>query len=178
MIPDAQLNICSVKIVSLTPDQWETYRAIRLQGLQEEPQAFARSYGEELAFPQERWIQRAGNPNSFIALENGIPLGTIGAFISGDSNDKVANVVGVFVTKEARGKGIGSKLLNAVINKIMEDAAIKLVKLSVNKDQISAIKLYEKFGFKITGEETQIMGDGKEHVEYLMELALLSYRDQ
>ncbi len=162
----------SVKIVGLTPEQWETYRDIRLRGLLEAPQAFARSYEEEKAFPQEKWLQRAGNPYSFLAIEDGIPLGTMGAYVDGESDHKIAHIVGVFVTEKARGKGIGSKLLGAVLDKIKQDRSIKTVQLSVNKEQISAVKLYEKFGFQITGEESQKMGDGNDHTGYLMELVL------
>lgn len=169
---DGEPDPKSIKIVSLTPDKWEIYRAIRLQGLKADPQAFGRSYDEELAFPKEKWLERANNPFNSMAFENEIPLGTMGAFISEESGKKIANVVGVFVSKDARGKGVGSKLLSAVLGRIKEDSSIKLVRLSVNKDQMPAVKLYEKFGFTITGEETQKMGDGKEHVEYLMQLSL------
>jgi ribosomal protein S18 acetylase RimI-like enzyme len=162
----------SVKIVGLTPDQWETYRDIRLRGLLEAPQAFARSYEEELAFPQERWLERARNPYNFLAIEDGVPLGTMGAFVQEESGVQIAHIVGVFVAEKARRQGIGSKLLRAVLGKIKQDSSIKTVRLTVNRDQIPAIKLYEKFGFHITGEETQKMGDGNEHTEYLMELVL------
>jgi ribosomal protein S18 acetylase RimI-like enzyme len=63
-------------------------------------------------------------------------------------------------------------LLGAVLDKIRRDSSIQAVQLTVNKEQIPAVKLYEKFGFQITGEESQKMGDGNEHTEYLMELAL------
>jgi ribosomal protein S18 acetylase RimI-like enzyme len=160
----------SVEIVGLTPDRWETYRVIRLRGLVEDPQAFARSYEEEKAFPQERWLERASNPYSFLAIEDGIVLGTIGAFVEGEADNKIAHIVGVFVIKKARGKGIGSRLLEAVLDKIKQDSSIQTVKLSVNEEQISAVKLYEKFGFQIIGEESQKMGDGNDHTVYLMKL--------
>jgi ribosomal protein S18 acetylase RimI-like enzyme len=44
--------------------------------------------------------------------------------------------------------------------------------LSVNKDQIAAVKLYEKCGFKVTSFENQILGDGVEHQEFIMEKTL------
>jgi ribosomal protein S18 acetylase RimI-like enzyme len=162
----------STEIVGLTPDQWEIYRDIRLRGLLENPQAFARSYEEEKAFPQERWLERASNPYNFLAVEDGVPLGTIGAFIQEESDKRIAHIVGVFVIKKARGKGIGSKLLGAVLNKIRQDSSIQTVQLTVNKEQIPAVRLYEKFGFQITGEESQKMGDGNDHPVYLMELVL------
>ncbi|MDP2860736.1 MAG: GNAT family N-acetyltransferase [bacterium] len=171
-MPNDEPEPNSISIISLTPDKWETYRDIRLKGLLEDPQAFARSYKEEVAFPQEKWLQRASSPYGFMAFKNDIPLGTMGAFISGEPDNKVANIVGAFVSKDARRKGVGSKLLKAVLDKIKQESSVKTVKLSVNKSQTPAIELYEKFGFRIIGEKTQKMGDGKEHTEYLMELTL------
>lgn len=39
----------------------------------------------------------------------------------------------------------------------------------MNNEQLYAVGLYEKLGFKTVGEETTLMGDGKEHIELLME---------
>ena len=50
------------------------------------------------------------------------------------------------ITKE-RGKGIGEKLLNYLIEKY-KDSDIKNITLEVKEDNIVAINLYEKYGFK------------------------------
>jgi ribosomal protein S18 acetylase RimI-like enzyme len=162
-----------MEIVGLRPDLWEKYKEIRLKGLREDPQAFGRSYDEEVIFPKEKWIERSGNPYNFMAMENDIPLGTAGVFFVDEAREKVANIVGVFVAKEARGKNIGSLLIGAVLNKLRQEKEIQKVRLSVNKDQEAAIGLYRKFGFEVVGEETGKLGDGQEHTEYLMELKLI-----
>ncbi len=167
---DPKLN--SVEIVSLTPEMWQTYKEIRLKGLLEDPQAFGSSYERESSFTEEKWLERANNPYNLIALENNSPLGTMGAYFTEESGNKVANIVGVFVSSEARGKGVGSQLLKALLAKIKEDSTAKTVKLSVNKDQTAAVTLYQNYGFIVVGEELQIMGDDKEHIEYNMELHL------
>ena len=50
------------------------------------------------------------------------------------------------ITKE-RGKGIGDKLLNYLIEKY-KDSDIKNITLEVKEDNIIAINLYKKYGFK------------------------------
>ena len=50
------------------------------------------------------------------------------------------------ITKE-RGKGIGDKLLKYLIEKY-KDSDIKNITLEVKEDNIIAINLYEKYGFK------------------------------
>ena len=111
-----------------------------------------------MAFPIEKWI------------ENGVPLGTAGVYFVNDAGEKIANVVGVFVVKEARGRKIGSMLIETVINRLKQEKEIKKVRLNVNKDQETAVEMYKKFGFEVIDEEIEKMGDGQEHSEYLMEL--------
>ena len=50
------------------------------------------------------------------------------------------------ITKE-RGRGIGDKLLNYLIEKY-KDSDIKNITLEVKEDNIVAINLYKKYGFK------------------------------
>ena len=50
------------------------------------------------------------------------------------------------ITKE-RGRGIGDKLLNYLIEKY-KDSDIKNITLEVKEDNIIAINLYKKYGFK------------------------------
>jgi len=161
-----------MKIIGITPDLWEKYKEIRLKGLKEDPHAFGRSYDEEVIFPKEKWIERSNNPYNFMAIEGDVPLGTAGVYFVDEAGEKIANIVGVFVAKEARGKNIGSKLISSILNKLRQGEEFKKVRLNVNKDQEVAIGLYQKFGFEVVGEETGKLGDGQEHAEYLMELIL------
>lgn len=57
------------------------------------------------------------------------------------------------VYSEFRGQGIGKKLLNAIEERVKE-ANYKKISLYVELDNNGAIKLYEKFGFKITKSVT------------------------
>lgn len=162
----------NVEVVDLTPELWEVYKEIRLRGLQEDPQAFGRSYEEELAFPDEKWKERADNKFNTLAMERGKPIGTMGAYISKEDGVQVAYIVGVYVVSEARGKKVGSLLMQRVLEKIELTPNVSVIRLSVNKDQLAAVGLYERFGFKITGEKRERMGDGKEHNELVMEKCL------
>ena len=49
--------------------------------------------------------------------------------------------------KKGRGRGIGDKLLNYLIEKY-KDSDIKNITLEVKEDNIIAINLYKKYGFK------------------------------
>jgi ribosomal protein S18 acetylase RimI-like enzyme len=161
-----------VKIIEATPENWELYKDIRLEGLREDPQAFGSPLEKEGSFTREKWLKRVSNPFSYIAVSNDRSVGTIGAYMTEENEKKVAHIVGVFVSKEGRGKGVGSMLLEAVLRKLKEDKTIDVIDLTVNEDQTAAVGLYGKFGFKISDREVAVLGDGKEHEEYKMVLEL------
>lgn len=62
------------------------------------------------------------------------------------------------VITEERGKGIGDKLLNYIIEKY-QDTNIKNITLEVKEDNIVAINLYEKCGFKKVSIRKKYYGD-------------------
>lgn len=65
-----------------------------------------------------------------------------------DQND-CANIINVLINPKYQNKGYGSFLLNQTILKIKEFEKVKKIILNVNINNSSAIKLYEKIGFRI-----------------------------
>ena len=57
------------------------------------------------------------------------------------------------------------KLMQSLFDELKQNTNITKLKLTVNKDQISAVKLYESFGFEIKSQEKSQRG----YDEYLME---------
>lgn len=83
----------------------------------------------------------------FIALQNGIPVGTARWRIT-DFGVKLERFA---VLRERRGKGIGTALVAAVLQDI--EASIEASsKIKYLHAQLSAVPLYEKFGFKKVGD--------------------------
>lgn len=60
------------------------------------------------------------------------------------------NIMNIVVKKDKRQLGIGSALLNEIIN-ISKDQKAKLITLEVNEHNLAAIKLYQKYEFKQVG---------------------------
>lgn len=70
-------------------------------------------------------------------------------------NNGKANVMIIdsfFVKEEFRGKGYGTKLINKAINLAKKQKADS-VELNVNRDNLAAINLYKKSGFKKTNKD-------------------------
>ncbi|MCH4889683.1 GNAT family N-acetyltransferase [Acidaminobacter sp. JC074] len=56
------------------------------------------------------------------------------------------------VTPHARGKGVGTKLLDFAYDMALENQAIRYLSLGVLADNQGAFKLYKRYGFEVTGE--------------------------
>ena len=78
----------------------------------------------------------------------------------------------VYVTKEARERGVGRKLLADLTGKVRRNPSIQKLHVEVSPMQEAALHLYKHMGFVIVGKEKRRLGDGKEHEDYLMELEL------
>ena len=59
--------------------------------------------------------------------------------------------LGIYVNPELQGQGFGKKLIDLLTNKIFKEARLHSLKLEVISNNISAINLYKKAGFKEEG---------------------------
>lgn len=158
-----------IQIIRLPPGRWNEYKALRLRALKDDPQAFGSSYAKEVAYSDEKWQERTNDGVLFASNSNNL-IGMMGIWQSQeDKESKTANIFGVYVIPEFRGKGISKMLMQSLLDELKSNTSISKLKLTVNKNQLSAVKLYEAFGFKITGQEKAQLGDGNYYDEYLME---------
>ncbi|WP_199097736.1 GNAT family N-acetyltransferase [Dyella sp. ASV21] len=90
-------------------------------------------------------------------------LGTAVVFFR--KGTQVARLYSIATHAEARGKGVGSALLNAA-----EHAArrrrCKALRLEVRTDNDTAIRLYERLGYHRIGHYTRYYGDGADAWRY------------
>lgn len=116
----------------------------------------------------EKWYNEilSGNRIVFIYKINGEFIGE-GALVldTGDSDytipDRRVYVSRMIVKKEYRNKGIGAEILTFLIEKAKEMGCSEMA-IGVDKDNVSALHLYRKFGF------TEVLFDGAdEQGEYL-----------
>lgn len=86
------------------------------------------------------------NTTYIVAKENDEIIGFAGIMICLDE----ATLNNIVVKKSFRNKGIGGELLEALIE-LCSEMSIHSFTLEVNVNNVPAIKLYEKFGFKNLG---------------------------
>jgi ribosomal protein S18 acetylase RimI-like enzyme len=119
---------------------------------------------------QQRMIEGLCNhPKSIVLLaqDAGVFAGLLTAFenFSTFTAMPMINIHDVFVFKEHRGKGIGRKLMNAVIDEAKKRKCSR-VTLEVRKDNINAQNLYRSLGFE---EAEQGMFYWRKYLKYTNE---------
>lgn len=152
-------------------------KALRLLALKNEPHAFKKSFQEEVGLTERQWKQKIINSSRYnrdeffiIAKVDNKIVGIVGAEIK-QNNTWVLKEV--YVQKEYRGQGVGSRLLEAIVWKLDHIHHARTVELKVNTKQEVAINLYKKFGFIVESVlENQKSGDGNLYTKFVM------YRNQ
>lgn len=152
-----------IEIQALRPDDWQIWRALRLEALAEAPHAFGSSLAAWTGEGdlEARWRGRLENvPYNAVARLDGTPAGMIGA-TAPDAEGR-AELLSLWVAPFARGRGVGDALVDAVA-----DYAAGLgagVLLRVYDDNTPALRLYERRGFAQTAVELSEDGTQREVV--------------
>jgi ribosomal protein S18 acetylase RimI-like enzyme len=159
----------------LTPADAADFRVIRLAALQDTPEAFGSTYESEAARPLSGWEERLALPGAFGAYLGDEIVG-MARFMqdSGSAKERHKGAVyGMYVAPQARGRGIGSALIEAVIEHA--SGIVEQLRLGVVDTNIAAIRLYQKHGFEIYGTEMRALkSDAGYSDEVLMALRLVN----
>jgi RimJ/RimL family protein N-acetyltransferase len=150
----------------------DSYRALRLEALQNHPTAFGQSYETVLAQPQSYWVERLQpDPDLciYFAEHEETLIGMTGIIRPvGTKMRHSATIVGVYVNAAWRGQHIAESLIASCIDWARANEVV-IVKLAVVVDNPSAIRCYERCGFTTYGTEPQVLfHGGKYYDEYLM----------
>ncbi len=145
------------------PDGAQRVRAVRLRALADAPDAFGTTLAEDEARPLAEWRARleAAGPATFLASEEGRDAGL--AFGRAyDGQDGAAGLFGMWVAPEARDRGIGGALVDAVVAWARAGGYGRVL-LDVADANDTAIRLYAGRGFVPTGV-TGCLPAPREHV--------------
>tara|TARA_R110002096_G_scaffold435826_2_gene663496 strand:- start:7300 stop:7830 length:531 start_codon:yes stop_codon:yes gene_type:complete len=138
-------------------------RAIRLRALVESPSAFSSTLEREQAFDDALWADRAlasseGNTVATFVVEGSLGHGWLGLVTvlgpthEAASDSTSAELVSMWIAPEARGQGLGKKLVATAVEFASAIGALTL-RLAVTSSNTPARQLYERLGFLPTVEE-------------------------
>lgn len=140
-------------------------RALRLQALSEDPEAFGSTYERELARTTADW-QRWMSPGVTFILDTPDGAGGLVAGQRDAADPTVVQLMAMWVRPALRGSGAADDLVAAVVDWASSEGA-NVVRLDVFEDNPRARRFYERLGFRETGHTSVQERDGR--VELRME---------
>jgi ribosomal protein S18 acetylase RimI-like enzyme len=151
----------SVDLRVLTLDDWMLWRELRLRALAEAPYAFGSTLAQWTGSgdTEERWRNRLSSvPLNFVASLSEKPVGMASAT---SPVDEEIELISMWVSPEARGKGIGAVLIEAIVVCALEQH-VSRVALDVKEDNMNAISLYKRLDFVDVGPSPNSEPDAPE----------------
>jgi ribosomal protein S18 acetylase RimI-like enzyme len=144
------------------------FREIRLEGLEQNPEAFGSTFGRESDKPLQWFEERIAQTAIFGAFLADELLGIAGFMAEDGPKHRHKGILwGMFVRMNARNAGLGRRLIEAVISHASE--RVEQLKLTVVNENQSAKRLYASLGFVEYGREKRgVKQDGRYYDEILM----------
>lgn len=140
---------------------WPALRAVRLQALAESPEQFAATLADNEARSDAAWQTLAEGPGPrVLAFSDSEPVAMGGLYVPGDEE---ISVWGMWVAPAWRGRGLGSRILRALLEAAREEH--RPVVLHVAEGNDAARRMYEAHGFVSTGEWQPLRADSPRRVE-------------
>lgn len=138
--------------ITIRHSEPEDFAAI--QAIYAQPSCFGGTL--QLPYPSlDMWKKRLNNWGddhfSLVAELNGQIVGQLGFEVSSRPRRKHAANFGMGVSEAHQGKGIGSKLIETMLDMAINWMQVKRIELEVYTDNDAAIALYKKHGFEIEG---------------------------
>jgi RimJ/RimL family protein N-acetyltransferase len=151
------------------------YRALRIRALWEFPEAFTSSFEEDEKQPIEKWeVRLEGEHTMFWGAFEGEQLcGMVGLERETRAKNRHKGaVIGMYVSQEYFGTGMGRALIDAVLAHAREQG-LELLVLTVTEGNTVATNFYEAAGFRSFGIEPRaIKVDGRPYAKNHMYLDL------
>jgi len=141
---------------ALAPDDWETFRDIRLRSLADSPDAFGSTWERERAFTEAEWRRRLGVP--VYVVEDPRPVAIGGTF----DQEGVPHVWGMWTDPAHRGRGHAWRILDALIPPGTP------AQLDVNVTNDGARTAYQRYGFVGTGHLEPLRPGSDQRIELMV----------
>lgn len=167
-----------MKIIKLPPDRWKDYKNLRLNAVQENPEAFGQTYDELSLRSDDDWkmqLERSADGLKrwvVFAESNGELVGMVSATAMKTLQEGV-KVREMFVVPAVRGKGVATELMKG-LEAELNNTNKTVLRLGVFNTQTEAVNLYKNLGFEVVEEKTEHFPNGLSHQSLIMEKKLIN----
>jgi len=148
------------------------FREIRLEALQQTPEAFGSTYEQECSQSLAQFEEVLTKSDVFGAFREAALVGMAGYRTQTGAKRAHKGILwGMYVRRIARGAGVAKPLVQAVLDHARD--RVELVQLSVVSENEPAQRLYRSCGFVAYGREVHALKQGGRYFdEVLMAVAL------
>jgi RimJ/RimL family protein N-acetyltransferase len=171
-MPETNLSGQPITIRPATVEDAPALRLLRLEALQNKPEAFASDFEKESKETVGDWEGRLANQLEnviFVAVADSALVGMTG--IGRDHHTKMSHggwIWGVYVQPAWRGRRISDQMIEACMRWAKKES-LKNIKLGVATTNITAINSYLRSGFRVYGVDPQVLfWNGVYYDEFLM----------
>lgn len=148
------------------------YRDIRLEGLLQNPEAFASTFEDERDRSLDWFRERIGQSQIFGAIFMQALVGVVGLRPHTDAKQRhKAMIWGMYVRREARQHGIGERLIDAAVAYAAAD--VEQIQLAVVTENEAARRLYAKAGFIEYGHQINALKHGGRYYDDILMVKFL-----
>ena len=138
-----------IAVRTLSEDEWQDYRQVRLAALAESPEAFVATHAEESGYDEDFWRQRMRRSSRILAEREGTVVGVVSVGSSSEEREDVAELFGLWVAPQHRGSGVAWKLVQAGADQARAEGKAHLV-YWVGTDNGRGVAFASSFGFRTT----------------------------
>lgn len=132
------------------------------------PEAFGNTFEVENARPIELFADRIRDSETMAAFEGAEILGVAGLRANqGPKESHKGMLVGMYVRPQARNRGVGRRLVEAVIE-VARTRGVELLQLAVVSDNEPARRLYARLGFVEYGIEKKSLKYGGRYTDEVL----------
>ena len=132
-------------------------RTVRLRALADAPLAFGSTHARELAYPDSTWAAWAADSAAgarqalFLAVGDDEAAVGVASGVIRPEDPQVAHLYAMWLAPEARAAGAGGALVEAVAGWAAANG-VRALRTAVTVGNAGAARLYERSGFRATGE--------------------------
>ncbi|KAL7940413.1 acyl-CoA N-acyltransferase [Trichoderma barbatum] len=162
-----------IELRTLSADDWEAWRAVRLAALANAPDAFGSGFNDWVNATEAQWRNRLSIPDAIdlvvhevddtggeraVGMATGVPTGHGGA-----------EIISMWVDPSFRGRGLASSLIGKIANWAVRSGFSEL-RLVVRPDNATARSVYQRNSFIVSDEPGDEIPDGRREIIMLRNL--------
>jgi ribosomal protein S18 acetylase RimI-like enzyme len=155
-----------LEITTLTRDRWAELRDIRLTALQDSPESFLSTYGQEFEYNEDKWRAEFSRGDWHIGKIGGKAVSLLGTTRPPGMSPHQCDLEFLWVAPGHRGSRLAAQMVTGVLDRLYT-AGLRTAFLWVLDDNEVAAQLYKRLGFVSTNYRQPLPGQDDRSEERL-----------